>query len=317
MSVHRGGDIRFQIPARETLEPGCAGTGCDPLAIVTDPIVVATLVCVGLLLTVATAYIRDAKATCRTERRRVVDERDAFEEFSDRVAALRPATARETSTEPVRLAAPDLTADMPVADGGRGRVLTAYRDTVVSLPHYQAEYDETVGESLAAELGEDTAVSLASNETLSPGLQSALVDRSRRAAAARESLAAAIDVEIDRLERAGDRVADVDRRRERLVDHLAGLTGETALDASIDVWERLDALEAECDAVAADRQAQLSEPPAPMRASGPSPPVDVAFTEYLYEPSSGPDHPVLAAVAAAAARLRRDRDRVAARIAES
>ena len=317
MSVHRGGEIRFRIPARETLESGCVGSGCDPLTVVSDPAVVAALVCAGLFLTVAVAYIRDAKATCRQERRRVVDERDAFEEFGDRVAALSPTTTREGSTEPATLAVPGLTAALPVADGDRSRVLAAYRDTVVSLPHYRAEYDETVGESLAAELGEDTAVSLASNETLSPGLQSTLVDRSRRAAAARGSLAAAIDVEVDRLERAGDRVASIDRRRERLVDHLTGLTGETALDASIDVWERLDALEAECDAVAGDRQTQLSEPPRQIRGSRPSPPVDVAFTKYLYEPSTGPDHPVLAAIAAAADRLRRDRDRVATRIAES
>lgn len=317
MSVHRGGEIRFRIPARETLESGCVGSGCDPLAVVSDPAVVAALVCAGLFLTVAVAYIRDAKATCRQERRRVVDERDAFEEFGDRVAALSPTTTREGSTGPATLAVPGLTAALPVADGDRSRVLAAYRDTVVSLPHYRAEYDETVGESLAAELGEDTAVSLASNETLSPGLQSTLVDRSRRAAAARGSLAAAIDVEVDRLERAGDRVASIDRRRERLVDHLTGLTGETALDASIDVWERLDALEAECDAVAGDRQTQLSEPPRQIRGSRPSPPVDVAFTKYLYEPSTGPDHPVLAAIAAVADRLRRDRDRVATRIAES
>lgn len=316
MSVHRSGDIRFQIPARETLESGCAGTGCDPLAVVTDPVVVATLVCVGLLLIVAAAYIRDAKATCHQERRRVVDERDGFEEFGDRVAALSPTPTHETPAGPAPLAAPGLTADLPVADGGRGRVLAAYQDTVVSLPHYRAEYDETVGESLAAELGEDAAVSLASNETLSPGLQSVLVDRSRRAAAARGSLAAAIDIEIDRLEQASERVAGIDRRRERLDDHLTGLTGEVAVDAAIDVWEQLGTLEGECDAVAADRQAQLSEPPAPMQAPGPSPPVDVAFTEYLYEPSSGPDHPALAAIATAAARIRRDRDRVAARIAE-
>lgn len=317
MSVHRGGEIRFRIPARETLESGCVGSGCDPLAVVSDPAVVAALVCAGLFLTVAVAYIRDAKATCRQERRRVVDERDAFEEFGDRVAALSPTTTREGSAGPATLTAPGLTAALPTANGDRGRVLAAYRDTVFSLPHYRAEYDETVGESLAAELGEDAAVSLASNKTLSPEFQSALVDRSRRAAAARGSLAAAIDIEVDRLEQAGDRVAGIDRRRERLVDHLTGLTGETALDASIDVWERLDALEAECDAVAGDRQTQLSEPPRQIRDSGPSPSVDVAFTEYLYEPSTGPDHPVLAAIAAVADRLRRDRDRVATRIAES
>ena len=112
-------------------------------------------------------------------------------------------------------------------------------------------------------------------------------------------------------------MADSDRRRARPADHLARRRAERPLIACIDAWAGPESGEAECDAVAADRQAQLSEPPAPMRASGPSPPVDVAFTEYLYEPSPGTDHPVLAAIAAAAARIRRDRDRVAARIAES
>jgi HD superfamily phosphohydrolase len=110
-----------------------------------------------------------------------------------------------------------------------------------------------------------------------------------------------------------DELSCVDRQRRRLLEHLGGVSGP-GLDAAIDVWERLDDLEGECDEIAADRQKTLADPPmtadSVADADG-----DRTFYEYLYEPTSGPRYPVLAAVSELADRIRTDRDRVASRLA--
>ena len=130
---------------------------------------------------------------------------------------------------------------------------------------------------------------------------------------ARSSLAGAIGEEIDALRAFESDLSGVDRRRRRLLEHLDGVSGSGA-DAAIDVWERLEDLERECDEIAAERQESLADPP-----MTPGPAVDVegdrAFYDYLYAPTDGPRHPVLAQVSELAERIRADRDRVASRLA--
>ncbi|OYR85116.1 hypothetical protein DJ71_07985, partial [Halorubrum sp. E3] len=268
----------------------------------------------------ALAYVRDAKAECRGERRRVLDERAAFEEFADRVSGLDPAPASSTATSFDGPTAAVRT--VPAADGRGGtddirlrRVLAAYRDTVMSLPHYREEYDETIPESLAAELGPDTATALASNGTLSSGAQSALVRRSRQAADARSSLADAIDAEIDALSRYETDLNRVDRRRRRLLEHLDSGEGDRT-DAAIDIWHRLDELEADCNEAAGERQRDLDDPPMAVDATGGGADHQ-SFHEYLYGPTDGPRYPVLAQIAELAERIRTDRERVGSRVARS
>jgi hypothetical protein len=67
----------------------------------------------------------------------------------------------------------------------------------MSVAHYETEYDETVSESLAVELGPDTVTSLAANKTFSSAAQNALASRSSKTMDARESLADPIEVELD------------------------------------------------------------------------------------------------------------------------
>jgi hypothetical protein len=316
MSVHSAPGTAFRIP---TIDPGrvgeCTTLPCEASAAATTPVVVVTIVVAGLGAFLAFAYIRDAVDAGRREQQRVLAERDAFEAFADRVAALDSVPTGSTAAALDGSAVAVRTVDRVTSPGDvrLRRVLAAYRDTVMSVPHYREEYDETIPESLAAELGQDTAIALASDGTLCAGSQSALVSRGRRAAEARSSLADAIGEELDALRAFEDELSCVDRQRRRLLEHLGGVSGP-GLDAAIDVWERLDDLEGECDEIAADRQKTLADPPmtadSVADADG-----DRTFYEYLYEPTSGPRYPVLAAVSELADRIRTDRDRVASRLA--
>lgn len=321
MSVHSSAAAVFQIPDRG-LAAGCSGPWCELTAIATEPGVVTAVALVGVLAMVAFAYIRDAETACRRERRRILDERDAFESFADRVAEVDTMSAATDST-PSGVPAGGFRGvgvgrrpggEKPGPDATLRRVLAAYGDTVLSLPHYRAEYEETAAESLAAELGPDTVTALASDGGLSAGTQSALVDRSRQAVSAREALAGAIDEEIDELGRRESAMATIDRRRQRLLDHLEGVRGDRETDAAIDVWNRLADLEGRCDELAADRQRSLDDPPLRPEAA-PDADCERPFYQYLYGPADGPRHPVLAAVAEVADRVRADMDEVGARIA--
>lgn len=318
MSVNPGSATAFRIPSREPTVTECASLACELGSVATEPGAITAVAIAGIVAIVAFAYVRDAKATASEERRRVLDESDAFEEFADRVAEFDPAPVESSATATAGGVAGSYRVDRVARGGGGGdvrlrRVLATYRDTVMSLPHYREEYEETIPESLAAELGPDTAASLASNGTLSSGAQSALVSRSRQAATARSSLADAISAELDALDAFEDDMACVDRRRRRLVEHLDGVRGDET-GAALDVWERLGGLGTECDEIAADRQRALDDPP--MTADTDRVPGgNRAFYEYLYAPADGPKYPVLAQVAGVAERVRTDCDRVASRIA--
>ncbi|MES3161285.1 MAG: hypothetical protein PPP55_06900 [Halorubrum sp.] len=317
MSASRGTGVRFQIPSDASLEAECTSFACEMAGLATGPGLITAVVIAGLAAFVAFAYVRDAKECCRVEQRRVLDERDAFQEFADRVSRLDPAPVDTTGGSvdgPVVRSHRTESTRKPGGDVRLHKVLDTYRETVMSVPHYAEEYDESVTESLAAELGPDTTTSLATNQTLSPGLQSALVDRSRRAASARTSLADAIGTELDDLTDTETQLTEIDRQRSQLCEHLEGISRGSLEDAAIDVWGRLDDLERRCDDVAADRQATLQNPPMTIddQLCVES---DPTFTEYLYGPMDGPTYPVLASIASLADRIRSDRDQVASRIA--
>jgi len=319
MSVTPGSGTTFRIPSREPTVTECTSLSCELGSVATEPGAVTAVVVAGIVALVAFAYVREAKNTARSEQRRVLDERDAFEEFADQVTEFDPAPVESSVTTFGGGATGVYRADRAAGGGGGGdirlrRVLAAYRDTVMSLPHYRKEYDETIPESLAAELGPDTTASLASNGTLSSGAQSALVSRSRRAATARLSLADAIGTEIDALTAFESDLTCIDRRRRRLIEHLDGVRGDRT-GAAIDVWERLDGLGAECDEIAADRQRSLDDPPMAPTAAG-IPDENRAFYAYLYASMDGPQYPVLAQIAELAERVRADCGRVASRIAD-
>jgi len=315
MSIQPAGDATFRVPDEEPISRECASVACEVSSAATDPAVVGIVALLGLVAFVAFAYVRDARECCREERRRVVDERDAFEEFADRVDQFDP-TPMDTTTAAL---------DGPVIGTRRGsgfttpgdvrlrRVVNAYTETVVSLPHYHREYDETVAESLAAELGPDATSTVLSGGTLSPELQSTIVARSRQAATSRESLVDAIDTELDAIDNAEARLTEIDRSRRRLHEHLEGISADAAVGARIDVWKRLEGLEASCEDVAVERQQDVRDPP--MSVGFQTEETETSFYRYLYAPLEDVTHPVLAEVSSLADRIRSDRDRLATLIA--
>ena len=303
-------------------EVGAATSDCEPLAcefvgVVTAPRAVVGIAFIGVAALVALAYVRTATEACRSERRRVLNEREAFEEFADRVADLDPVPAESSAVaaggSPTGLH--QTVGSGNAADVTLRQVVSIYKETVMSASHYGAEYDETVPESMAAELGPDTTTSLATNGTLFAPAQRALADRAHEAAAARTRLADAIESELDALSDAETELTAIDRRRRQSTQHLAEVDIDEA-GAAIDVWYRLADLEAEAEDLAAERQRRVHEPS--IRADHALWDTDeMAFYEYLYHDADVPRHPLLSEITDLIAAIREDRDRTARRIADA
>ncbi|GAB6880302.1 hypothetical protein JCM17823_25760 [Halorubrum gandharaense] len=315
MSVQQGSGATFRVPSRDpSAASECGSLACEAWGVVSTPAAVVGLAAIGLAVFLGFAYLRDARESCREERRRVGDERDAFVRFSERVAGLE---ATQTDVSSSALDGPMVGVrrgggvDGP-SDVGITRAVDAYRNTVMSLPHYTEEYDESVAESLAAELGADAARRLVGGGTLSPELKSALVTRSRHAAQQRATLVDAIDDELDALAAADEELTTLDRRRERLNAHLDGVRNDARTGAEIDVFQRLETLEQQCDEAVANRQEWLRNPPMPTGFEADDSPT---FHGYLFGPLPETDYPVLAAFSELAERVRADRDRLVSRIA--
>ena len=280
--------------------------------------------------------LRAAREAVRIERRRVADEREAFEAFRARVRRIPPdtttadatitgTTARaETTGSGATAPRPDpRTPDaMTAAPGvlpagspspsvasspsttGRGLVAVrdAYEETVMSVPHYEAEYNDTYERSLLAEFGPELTAALTREPRLGDRTRSSLLSRTTEAIEQREMLIELVAAEADSLDRAASNLRPV-------LDELATLS-RTDFTAerfgALDGYRaRLAVLEDTCDGIAERRQHDRTDAERSV-VIGAVPDVQT----YLYQ-ELPVTYPVLAAVAEAGDRIGSVRDDVA------
>jgi hypothetical protein len=250
--------------------------------------------------------IDEARAALRVERRRAVDEREAFRTFRGRIESV--------STEAAPTGGPSATAGFSGGAGpasgsgaavdasgtaappgsGLAAVRDAYAETVMSVPHYEEEYDDTYERSVAAEFGPELAYALTRSAGYHPEYEPALLDAVDAAIEERDSLVERIGVEADSLDRAGSRLAAV-RREIASLDAAVPDGGFGALDAC---RARAGVLVEDCDRIAARRQRVLAEHERELRLDDDAPDLPA----YLYQGTSA-RYPVLSAVGSIGDRL--------------
>ena len=272
---------------------------CSPFGCVSAELLARALLYAGLgalmVFALATlAFIPDARAVLRRERERAGDERDAFARFARRVADLDTTAAggfaaggggSNVGPGPgVGTLAISGTAGRP-PDDQVARARRAYRDTVMSVPHYEEEYGESLAENVSAEFGESVAIALEEAEAFTPGLRRTLVDGADTARDRRNSLVRAIEREESTLRSAAGTLSEV----ESDVEAADGSTLSLSFEELMDRWGRLYDLEQECERVLEERQEAIqSGYGVPLRLDGP-----ISLQEYLYD-SLPVTHPVLA-----------------------
>lgn len=273
----------------------CSPVGCFSAELLAHALLYTGLGALTVFALAALAFIPDARAVLRREHERAADERDAFARFARRVADLEAGPAQGNPSQGTGtnggpgLAVGTLALSGPADPPPDDRVAQArraYRDTVMSVSHYEEEYGESLEENVSAEFGESVAIALEGAETFTPGLRRTLVDGAETARDRRNSLVRAIEKEEVALRSAASTLSDVESDVEAVE---GGSTLSLSFEQLMDRWGRLYDLEQECETVVEERQETLrSGYGVPLRLDGP-----ITLQEYLYE-SLPVTHPILA-----------------------
>lgn len=296
------GGFQKPIPPPEQACSGtieCAATNPDGMVLVT------LLGATGLVLILATfaiAHLEDARSLIREERGRVAAEARAFASFTQQVGDI------DVDDEPVTDGGPTVTRTIEAgAADGLESVQQAYRGTVMAVPHYEAEYGESLPRNMHLEFGEDVAGAVERGGRLTPRLKATLLQRSRTARDQRVLLLDQLETEAEALEDAGG----VLRRCVRTADRIVNAdVDDRSFDDLEGEWRLLEERRDAVCLLLSDRQEAVQERDR-KHATGERGP---SFEEYVYDPLTV-TYPVLAAGADVVDRLGRARDRVAASLA--
>ncbi|WP_435098807.1 DUF7260 family protein [Halorubrum sp. N11] len=256
----------------------------------------------------------DAREVLRVEHRRVGDEREAFRAFRQRVASV--------SSEPIRTdgGAGPVAGDGAIGGGGsiggggrigaagngwaRGSrapagsglvaVRNAYQETVMSVPHYEVEYDDTYERSVAEEFGPELAYALTRGSRFPAECKRSLLDATETAIEEREMFVETVRSESESVKRAASRLAPIRSEIASTSRTSFSEAGFGALDAH---RARTEALLADCDRIAARRQREVASHERDLAIDD-----DLDLPTYLYQGLSV-TYPVLATVGTVGDRL--------------
>ncbi|MGM0397820.1 MAG: DUF7260 family protein [Halobacteriota archaeon] len=234
----------------------------------------------------------DLQHTVRVERKRTTAERQAFEAFGRRVRRLAGAVEQPTSNTVVGGGGTGVSAAIDPFQTDRGAtpntmadVRTAYEETVMSVAHYDAEYDDTYETSVHAEFGREIGAALTRPGWFSTVTLQALQGKIEQAIAEREQLETALDREVRSLETTTDDLRDIEDERRTI----ASIDFEDERFGALDAYRvRIELLSQKSERMIESRQSTIQDHRG-VYSIGDTPD---GFFEYLYE-SYEPRYPVL------------------------
>ncbi|WP_255194111.1 DUF7260 family protein [Natronobeatus ordinarius] len=277
---------RYYSQRSPKLEPevACSGIECT-LAGAVDLLLL--LLWIGLLGIVIAGllYLPRARETCDEERARTHEEAEAFDRFARRVSRVDATPMQAVQTQRAATGAVTAVAHPP-DDRHLREIRDAYRDTVMSVGHYEDEYGDPLAASVTEEFDRDVAAALTDGRQLTPQVKRVVLDCAFEARDRREEFLESLTQETNALTDAQDTLADVDAALDELNDRPLL---DRSYDELEDAWYRLRELRTSVEALLEERQATLHGTEA---SNG-------RFTDswtmyaYLYSPLST-SHPVLA-----------------------
>jgi len=176
-------------------------------------------------------------------------EREAFIQFLDWIEDIDP-----EGREKIDSIGNDRLISSPLTEthsNGLSEIQTAYRETVMAVPHYEREYGDTLVESLATEFGKTVAGQLVGGESLTPALYDALLAASHKARDDRDNFACLLRREHHSMQTIATELADVESRVDTLSRQISTASDSEQL-ACID--DSLANLERQCTDLANCRQ---------------------------------------------------------------
>lgn len=137
---------------------------------------------------VALGYVQEVRTAIEDEKQVLVTERDAFQQFADAIGPMQVTTTAMPAGSVLR---PDTIADLTQLE----RIQVRYRETVMSVPHYDEDYGEDLFEHMSEELSPEAAIAIVDGFEFTQQLKETLVAQARIAAHNRGELVQTIDAE--------------------------------------------------------------------------------------------------------------------------
>ena len=226
--------------------------------------------------------IESAKETVQIEQRRVTDEIEAYEQFATKLT-----TMSKTSPSHATSGAFDSTTEAGLIPE-TSSIKNLFEETVMSVPHYEEDYDESFTEHIAAEFTPEIALLLNETDWLTEQHTSVLDSYIHTAITERKDLAQTLEVEYDSVDHLGSQVHKRSQQVLEISHREFNCMDFGALEAH---WRRLETITTKCDSIAADRLELIDSP---TRAVGRSN-SDISLNSYLYEDLAY-DYPILATI---------------------
>lgn len=266
-------------------EPRCSGTIECALIGVADHL----LLLVWLLLMIVVAlgslvFLPRARSLCDQELRRTRAEYDAFDRFIDRARGITPST--DATEVPMGGQAPLIQRQSAASNGSLDVLVAAYEDTVMGVPHFEEEYNETVADHMREELSDEIAEAVQAEARLTPPLHRSVLDAAVAARERRAHLLEMLEEESQSLatheHELRDMAAGVD-------DATTPLCADLTFDELREQRDRLESYEIRIEDIVNQRQADRTGGRTGAVRAGRS----VDLQAYLYR-SMEPTYPVLA-----------------------
>lgn len=197
-------------------------------------------------------HIERAIEVVDREREIIADERTSFQRFHARLSKVEPRrSAAVTATAgTVGGASVSMHAESPV-DASLQSVRTAFRETVMDVPHFADEYGDSLEESLATEFGVEVAAQVVDGTQLTPVLYRTLSQGAMTAVRDRKSFQQTLARERDSLLEIRSGLDECERRVAAAEERLGEAPSSRDFGA---LDERLAAIEETCTALVDERQ---------------------------------------------------------------
>lgn len=263
-----------------------SSSSCSMAEPVSTLLLIIGTILVFLVFVTAVLHLKKASNAVQEERSRTAEESDALQEFVRRVESVEPSQPKPDIMMIGGATAPAPASGTPTThDRSIEKIRHAYEETMMAVPHYDEEYDESMHVNMAAEFGSDIATAVTEGSEFTPPLKSAIVEKSRESYEQREELLSGLNTEMNELRTAQSSARSINRSLEEFSDTDASSKSFDELQAW---WQRLNEIEEACTGLLQERQLHIHSREVMSNAQIGT----TRFNEYLYG-SLSVVHPVI------------------------
>lgn len=214
--------------------------------------------------------IGSAEEAIRIEQRRVTAEIEAYQQFARKLGKI----STTAPPQPTLVTQYD-TVERSV-NSDTSLIQELFEETVMSVSHYEEDYNESFEEHISAEFSPEVALLLKDNNHLTEQYISILESYSHTAITERKNLSETLETEYNSVDHLGSQIYELSQQVIEISYCEFNTMDFGALEAH---WRRLETINTKLDRIAADRQQLIDSP---TRATGYSS-SDMSLNNYLYQ----------------------------------